>query len=709
MTSQHLSAIWAAIARPMANHLWQSTAFAAVVWLLALALRGNQARTRYWLWMIASAKFLIPFSLLIAAGGYLRPHAAAPIATPVVSAVMEQMTQPFSQTLSLTDIAPTSAAPSAAAHGGGLLPMILLSVWACGSLIVTFSWWSRWRTIHAAVREASYMTSIANMPVLSSPSLLEPGAFGIFRPVLLLPEGIRDRLTTAQLSAILAHEICHVRRRDNLTAAIHMMVEAAFWFHPATWWIRARLVEERERACDEAVLQSGSEALVYAEGILNVCKFYVESPLACVSGVTGSDLKKRIVRIMSEQVARKLDFSRKLLLSAAGLLAVAAPVVFGVVHATVSRAQSQDETATAAKSDPLEGIWQGTLQAERDLRTVIKISKTDGRLKAAFYYVDQGGQPIPVTSITLQGSAVNFSIKALDLTYLGTLNPDGNSIAGSATTMNGQTHALNLERVTEESAWPIPEPPKPMAADADPSFDVATIKPSSSGAPSMQGLHLVGRNFGTRNASLADLISFAYDVQAKQVVAAPEWIDKDRYDIAAVPEQEGSPNVQQLKIMIRKLLADRFKLTFHHDKRELSAFVLTVGKSGPKLTPTELSGPLPGMGFVPGKGGLMLVVRNGTMTDFTGLLQTLVLDRPVVDQTGITGRFDFSFTFTPDDSEFNGHPPPMPMPMPKQADEADAAPGFFEAIQQQVGLKLDAKKAPVNVLVVDHVEKPSAN
>jgi beta-lactamase regulating signal transducer with metallopeptidase domain len=94
-------------------------------------------------------------------------------------------------------------------------------------------------------------------------------------------------------------EMCHVRRRDNLTAANHMVVEAAFWFYPLVWWIRARLVEEREQACDEAVLQSGSDAEVYAEGILNVCKFYVESPLACVSGISGADLRKRVVRIMT--------------------------------------------------------------------------------------------------------------------------------------------------------------------------------------------------------------------------------------------------------------------------------------------------------------------------------------------------------------------------------------------------------------------------
>ena len=114
--------------------------------------------------------------------------------------------------------------------------------------------------------------------------------------MLLWPRSIGARLSDEQVEAILAHELAHVRRRDNLTAAIHMVVQSVFWFHPLVWWLGARLVDERERACDEDVIRLGSEPQVYAEGILKTCEFYVESPLACVSGVTGSDLKKRIER-----------------------------------------------------------------------------------------------------------------------------------------------------------------------------------------------------------------------------------------------------------------------------------------------------------------------------------------------------------------------------------------------------------------------------
>jgi len=178
---------------------------------------------------------------------------------------------------------------------------------------------------------------------------LEPGVFGICRPVLLLPKGIATRLNSRQLEMVIAHELCHIRRRDNLTAAIHIAVETIFWFHPLVWWIRARLLEERERACDEAIIQSGTEPQVYAEGILKVCQYYLESPLACASGITGADLKKRIVSIMAGRIGCRLNFSRKLLLIATAVLAIAGPFLSGVIHTSQVHAQSQ----TASISQPL--------------------------------------------------------------------------------------------------------------------------------------------------------------------------------------------------------------------------------------------------------------------------------------------------------------------------------------------------------------------
>jgi len=356
----------------------------------------------------------------------------------------------------------------------------------------------------------------------------------------------------------------------------------------------------------------------------------------------------------------------------------------------------------------LSGNWQGTLQAGKSLRLVLKIARDEKGWVAKFFSIDQaGGQPINVTGVTVDGSAVKLTIPLIGGDYAGTLSADGTTMTGTWT-QGATALPLTLVRAPKETAWEIPEPPAPvktMAADADPSFDVATIKPNNSGAPGLQGLTVNGRNFAMRNASLGDLISFAFGIQTRQIVGAPDWLDKDRYDIAGVPDMEGAPSPAHIRIMLRKLLIDRFKLKFHDDKKDMSAYVLTIAKGGEKIKPTELSGPLPGIGFSPGKGGLTFNARNATMSDMTSALQLVVLDRPVVDQTGLKGKFDVTVTFTPDDSQFNGHPPPLP----KSDSSTESAPTLFEAFQQQAGLKLEALKTAVDVIVIDRVEKPTAN
>ena len=175
---------------------------------------------------------------------------------------------------------------------------------------------------------------------------MAPGVFGIRRPVLLLPEGMAERLSGAQLQTVVAHELCHVRRRDNLTGAIHLAVETIFWFHPAVWWIRARLAEERERACDEAVLASGSEPRSYAEGILRFCRMYVDSPRLCVSGIGGGNLTRRIEAILTARAPRAMDWRRRVLLAGAAAAASAqsqATLAFEVASVKANRSGSARE------------------------------------------------------------------------------------------------------------------------------------------------------------------------------------------------------------------------------------------------------------------------------------------------------------------------------------------------------------------------------
>jgi uncharacterized protein (TIGR03435 family) len=354
----------------------------------------------------------------------------------------------------------------------------------------------------------------------------------------------------------------------------------------------------------------------------------------------------------------------------------------------------------------IAGTWQGTLLTpQKELRIVLKISKDEkGAWKTAMYSIDQGAWPMTASTSSLVGTTFKYTVSFIAGSYEGKVGTDGKTITGIWTQGPNPT-PLNLLKVTAETAWAIPEPPpqpKAMAADANPSFDVATIKPSD---PEKQGkgIRVNGRNFSTLNTTLADMIEFSYGVHLKQIVGAPDWLDKDKFDLAAVPDGEGQPNDKQWKGMLNKLLAERFKITFHHDKKDLSVYALTAGKAGPKLVKSESTNPLPGLFFRSAPGGIMLNVKNATMPDLTNLLQSAVLDRPVVDQSGLSGRFDFDLSWTPDDSQFNGH-----FHTPPQSTDAPL-PGLFAAIQEQLGLKLDTTKTMVDVMVIDHAEKPSEN
>jgi uncharacterized protein (TIGR03435 family) len=693
------NAVWIAA---LIQHLWQSTMVCAALWLLSLMLRRNAARMRFRLWMLASVKFLLPFSLLITAGeSFSVKRTTAPSVAPFFSMVIEgpadeSPVKPHSAASAANVTA--DAVGSVMAKRQSVLVWVVVFVWAAGALVISGVWLRRWLQLRAIVRTGTPVADMAGLPAVIVASDAEPGIFGVFRPVLMLPSGVTRNLTAAQMEAILAHELCHVQRRDNMSAALQMMVTVMFWFHPLVWWIGRQLIVEREAACDEAVLEQSHCAMEYAEGILNVCKFYLEVPMACVSGVTGADLKKRIAHILSGSTAQRLSMARKLVLSAACVLSIGIPVTFGLLHASRSYAQAP------AKQNP-DDTWQGTLHVQKDLRTVLKITKApDGTLKSLFYSIDQGGQPIAIKETAFQNGELKLNVEAIDGTYTGKMSPDGTTITGEWK-QGDQAHPLILVRATPETAWAIPEPPPkipPMAADADPSFEVATIKPTD---PAFKGKGFGGppRRFGTRGTTLNDIIMFVYGVNTKQIVGAPAWADTDRFDITTgQPDVPGAPNETQVRSMMRKLLESRFGLKFHKDKKEMSAYVLAVAKDGPKLTKSEADPNTPHAFFFTKLGNL--TVRNATMEDVAQGLQGAVFDRPVVDHTGIQGHWDFLLKWTPDETQFQVFGVKI---VPNEA--ADAPPPIFTAIQEQIGLKLDAAKTMVDVMVLDHVEKPSEN
>ena len=413
-----------------------------------------------------------------------------------------------------------------------------------------------------------------------------------------------------------------------------------------------------------------------------------------------ASLAARLWPSLRAAVARpsSLSAGRTLLLAAAGVGALSLPIASTLTHVTDAHAQ--------VSSQSLADTWQGTLAVDKGLRTVVKITKADGGgYKATFYSIDQSGDGIPVTKIALNGSDVTMTLTAIDGKYEGKLSPDGKTITGTWA-QGSKPLPLNFVRVTPETEWTIPPPtPRlaPMDPKATPSFEVATIKPTK---PDEQGKAFLvrGNRFRTVNTSLAEMMSFAYGIHAKQVVGAPAWFDADKFDLDAKPEGEGAPDDAQWKGMLQKLLVERFKLTFHHDKRELAVYVLAVGRGGPKLNKSDGDpNGLPGL-FFRGRPG-DLIVHNATMGDFTGLLQNAVLDRPVLDQTGIPGRWDFTLNWTPDDSQFGG----MAAKIPPPTDGSVPPPALYTAVQEQIGLKLDATRAPADVFVIDHIEKPSDN
>jgi bla regulator protein blaR1 len=581
-------------ATSLLNHLWQSTAVLLAAWLLTHALRNNRAAVRYWLWMVASLKFLLPFSLLIAAGAIFHPAAGFSIQRPAVSAAIAQIVEPLSQN------ATTAPALPAVASQSGRLPLLLVLLWAGGALVVIARWGRAWLRVHAAVRTASPITFVGTVPVRSTSTLLEPGVFGLFRPVLLLPEGILGRLTESQEDAIVAHELCHVKRRDNLLYALHMAVEAIFWFYPPIWWIGARLIEERERACDEAVVQSGNEVEIYAESIVSVCKFCLESPLACAAGVSGSDLKQRIVRIMSASITHRLGMSRKLLLGAAGFVAIATPMAIGIFHAS--------QTAVLARA--------------QDARADI------------------------------------------------------------------------------------------------PKFDVASIKPSKSGE--MRAFfRFVPDGVDLEGLSPQMMLTQAFNVEEDRIVGLPGWAKTDRFDIQAKVAPEDAPKLDKLKReqrfeMLQPLLEDRFILKFHHETREMQVYVLEIAKGGSKLKPSDSGSVggqrMPQLMMSPGS-----LEAHGAETDMLAHALSGQVGRTVIDKTGLTGKYDFDLHFTPQNMPLRMGPGPGPGPdggrpgtdAPPPPDAS--GPDIFTAIQEQLGLKLESEKGPVDVIVIDHIDKPSEN
>ena len=543
------------------NHLWQSTAFAAAVALAVALLRRHSPRLRYWLWFAASAKFLVPFSLILATGARIQ----LPPDTPGLHATtVQQVSLYFSP-----------AALPAPVHAPFPWTNLFIAAWAAGAIFLLIRWARRWIVIHRMARTARRVDLEFPVAAFVSAAAIEPGVFGILRPVLLLPENFRDELTPEQFEAILTHESRHVQFRDNLTAALHMLVETLFWFHPLVWWIGARLTDERERDCDEAALRRGSRPADYARGILSVCQSYTESSLLCASGISGADLKKRIREIMAWRRSLPISSGGKAMLAVAALAAISLPLVIGILCA------------------------QSLPPAPQYAYDVVSIHKSD------------------------------------------------------------------------------------------PNATLMRMGPGPQG-----GLRI-------QNTTAMSLLTFAYNVRDYQISGGPAWMNSDHLDILFTPaetEVTPTPGVSPQALesydnrnrqRVQAILRDRFSLVLRSEVHELPIYALVQAKGGTKVIP-----------HLEGSGGPSLQMRARGQVDALGVdMQMLTLPlsrelgRPVKDETGLKGQYDFHLTWTPD----------------LQASPSTNGLSLFTALTDQLGLKLESKKGPVQVYVIEKIEQPKEN
>jgi bla regulator protein blaR1 len=312
----------------IADHIWQSTICAAAAGVLALMLRKNNASVRYWIWFAAAVKFLVPLAALTAAANRI----PLPQATVAASVAMDAAALVFR-----ASAIPQIAGPPAAA---------IFAVWLAGAIAILAKAAWQWRRVVAHARSAprivdgvvyDALRSIERIegvarptPIVATLDRLEPGVLGMFNPMLLWPGHLTSGLSDTEVEAIVAHEACHIARRDNLLALVQIVISALFWFHPVVWWIGARLIDERERACDERVLALGRPPSTYAESILKTCQLCLASPLVNVPGVTGGDLKRRITRIMKNEPSRPLESRQRAMLLIAALVLLLLPTAAGV-------------------------------------------------------------------------------------------------------------------------------------------------------------------------------------------------------------------------------------------------------------------------------------------------------------------------------------------------------------------------------------------
>jgi len=433
-----------------------------------------------------------------------------------------------------------------------------------------------------------------------------------------------------------------------------MAVEAIFWFHPLVWWLEARLVAERETACDEDVLDLCGHARAYAESILKVCEFCIESPLPCVTGVTGADLRQRVAGILTGRALARMSWPKKLLLAAAALCAVAAPVVLG----QASAAHRLMLAAINAVPRPLQAPAHTMLAAEAAPSSGSATNPSQGTTSA------ESAATVPVADDMSLGPA--FEVATIrpgnrddGRRWFGIRVDDSGHFETSAATLNSLIVYAYVGSIFKGGVALDPQAPKWANTDE---FDI--------------------------NAKVDDAYMAGWD------------------------KMTGAQRADRVRPMARRLLVDRFKLKLRTEMRDRPVYALVQAKNGTKLK--EVAAPPPPEGnemaqmqkqmatmrkdpanVLPGQVSCPILNEVRTcigkavpMSKWPGFLMlfgNLKMDRVVVDETGLKGYYDFSFTLSTD---------------------ADAA-SPMEQIQEQTGLRFEPRNIPTKTYVIISAEKPS--
>jgi uncharacterized protein (TIGR03435 family) len=361
------------------------------------------------------------------------------------------------------------------------------------------------------------------------------------------------------------------------------------------------------------------------------------------------------------------------------------------------------EQALTRQGPGIEGTWQGLLYGLNwTAREVLRISRSEaGDLMAELRAIDYRDEPMSASVVKFDGALLRFANPIRDFTFEGEMSPDFGTISGTLR-HEGISLVLALERATPQTQWTIPIPTlapvvPPMRREAQPGIYQATIRLSNPGLK-RSSMTFREREIVILGYTLAGMLKATFDVHDKQIVNLKSWMNYERFDINVLPDEPGAPDGEQFNILMRRLLADRFCLRFHEEEKNTSTYILSVAEGGSKMIKST-NGPIAERGLI-SVGPLGLIrSTNATMHEFATRMQEMVLDRPVVDRTGLGGKWNFTLRWMPDEFQFGGR-----FKLLERDTAAEALLPLFSAIQEQLGLRLDVHRTRVKVMVIDHAE-----